>query len=131
MVALSFIFFLIILLFSSQQCFSLGLTPELYSQYLLLQSQHKYIQLRKVFTKSREEKDIQLMKSTGQQLDELNFSNSNIEESQHCSQCDQFIATLKQREEEILSSSAPGKYEMIADLDFTIKAVEDMRLINY
>jgi hypothetical protein len=80
-----------------------------------------------VFTRSREEKDFQATKTIGQQLDDVKFPNPDIDESQHCSQCDQFIATLKQRREEILNSSVFGNFEMSVDLALTIKSVEDMK----
>ena len=75
------------------------------------------------------EEDIQVMLTIGQQLNDFNFINPDIEESQHCSQCDQFVATLKLRKEEILNSSAPDKHEMIADLIQTIISVKCMKLI--
>ena len=67
------------------------------------------------------------MKAIGQQLDELQFSNRSIEEGEHCSQCDQFITTLKQRKTEILNSTVFGSFEMVADLALTINSVEEMK----
>ena len=85
----------------------------------------------KVFTKCNEENDFEAQRTIAKQLDELHFSNRGIQQSEHCSQCDQFIATLKQRREEILNSSVFGNFEMSLDLALTIKSVEDMKQFEY